>query len=116
MSLLCGNTAKQRCPEIQRLFGRMLRRNRRILQVADSSLPVARRIDAPRGRIANIRRESDCSLNNEVHDGFFLFLKVCEQMTTGLLQVQHERLVKTSQQVSCGFDDITLESSSVVRF
>lgn len=94
----------------------MLRRNRRILQVADSSLPVARRIDAPRGRIANIRRESDCSLNNEVHDGFFLFLKVCEQMTTGLLQVQHERLVKTSQQVSCGFDDITLESSSVVRF
>lgn len=61
-------------------------------KVADSSLPVARRIDAPRGRIANIRRESDCSLNNEV---------------------QHERLVKTSQQVSCGFDDITLESSSV---
>ncbi|ETN71231.1 hypothetical protein NECAME_00920 [Necator americanus] len=27
-------------------------------------------------------------------------------------KVEHERLVKTSQQVSCGFDDITLESSS----
>nr|CDJ84369.1 MGC80520 protein [Haemonchus contortus] len=60
-------------------------------KMAESNLPVARRLDAPRGRIANIRRESDCSLNNEV---------------------EHERLVKTSQQVSCGFDDITLESSS----
>ncbi|KAK6029420.1 hypothetical protein OSTOST_04469 [Ostertagia ostertagi] len=49
-------------------------------KAAETSLPVARRLDAPRGRIANIRRESDCSLNNEV---------------------EHERLVKTSQQVSC---------------
>ncbi|KAK5973190.1 hypothetical protein GCK32_006950 [Trichostrongylus colubriformis] len=63
-------------------------------KVAESNLPVARRLDAPRGRIANIRRESDCSLNNEV---------------------EHERLVKTSQQVSCGFDDITLESSSAME-
>uniref|UniRef100_A0A0K0DJD9 Uncharacterized protein n=1 Tax=Angiostrongylus cantonensis TaxID=6313 RepID=A0A0K0DJD9_ANGCA len=55
-----------------------------------SNLAVARPLDAPRGRIANIRRESDCSLNNEV---------------------EHERMVKTSQQVSCGFDDITLEKS-----
>ncbi|RCN45282.1 hypothetical protein ANCCAN_08678 [Ancylostoma caninum] len=60
-------------------------------KISDPNLPVARRLDAPRGRIANIRRESDCSLSNEV---------------------EHERLVKTSQQVSCGFDDITLESSS----
>ncbi|EYC25922.1 hypothetical protein Y032_0011g1460 [Ancylostoma ceylanicum] len=60
-------------------------------KISDPDLPVARRLDAPRGRIANIRRESDCSLSNEV---------------------EHERLVKTSQQVSCGFDDITLESSS----
>ncbi|KAK6739589.1 hypothetical protein RB195_008220 [Necator americanus] len=63
-------------------------------KLTDSSLPVARRLDAPRGRIANIRRESDCSISNEV---------------------EHERLVKTSQQVSCGFDDITLESSSSMQ-
>ncbi|KAK6057821.1 hypothetical protein COOONC_04619, partial [Cooperia oncophora] len=45
-------------------------------KAAESNLPVARRLDAPRGRIANIRRESDCSLNNEVafdHITFFLW-------------------------------------------
>ncbi|KJH53120.1 flavocytochrome c [Dictyocaulus viviparus] len=63
-------------------------------KLPESNLPVARRSNAPRGRIANIRRESDCSLNNEV---------------------EHERLVKTSQQVSCGFDDITLEKSMEMR-
>ena len=60
--------------------------------MVDSNLPVARRLDAPRGRIANIRRESDCSLSNEV---------------------EHKRLVKALQQVACGFDDITLESLSM---
>ncbi|VDM59268.1 unnamed protein product [Angiostrongylus costaricensis] len=34
-------------------------------RLPESNLPVARPLDAPRGRIANIRRESDCSLNNE---------------------------------------------------
>ncbi|KAJ1358398.1 hypothetical protein KIN20_016812 [Parelaphostrongylus tenuis] len=63
-------------------------------RLQESNLPVARPLDAPRGRIANIRRESDCSLNNEV---------------------EHERMVKTSQQVSCGFDDITLEKSVELR-
>lgn len=63
-------------------------------KLPDSNLPVARPLDAPRGRIANIRRESDCSLSNEV---------------------EHERLVKTSQQVSCGFDDITLEKAVELR-
>ncbi|CAI5456081.1 unnamed protein product [Caenorhabditis angaria] len=49
---------------------------------------VGRGIDAPRGRIANIRRESNCSVDSEV---------------------AHERLVKVSQQVSTGFDDISIE-------
>ncbi|CCD71354.1 Protein kinase domain-containing protein [Caenorhabditis elegans] len=50
---------------------------------------VGRGIDAPRGRIANIRRESSCSVDSEA---------------------AHERLTKASQQVSTGFDDIALDS------
>uniref|UniRef100_A0A8R1DRY7 Uncharacterized protein n=1 Tax=Caenorhabditis japonica TaxID=281687 RepID=A0A8R1DRY7_CAEJA len=50
---------------------------------------VGRGIDAPRGRIANIRRESSCSVDSEA---------------------AHERLVKASQVVSTGFDDIAIES------
>ncbi|KAH7709724.1 hypothetical protein AAVH_22995 [Aphelenchoides avenae] len=42
----------------------------------------------PRGRIASIRRESDCSLESEV---------------------AHERLVKTAQQVSVGFEEFCLD-------
>ncbi|KAI1706388.1 protein FAM [Ditylenchus destructor] len=41
-----------------------------------------------RGRIASIRRESDCSIENEA---------------------AHEKLVKTSQQVSIGFEDFCLD-------
>ncbi|CAL2050483.1 unnamed protein product [Caenorhabditis brenneri] len=47
-----------------------------------------RGIDAPRGRIANIRRESSCSVDSEA---------------------AHERLLKASQAVSNGFDDIAIE-------
>ncbi|KAF1748271.1 hypothetical protein GCK72_024738 [Caenorhabditis remanei] len=50
---------------------------------------VPRGIDAPRGRIANIRRESSCSVDSEA---------------------AHERLVKAAQVVSNGFDDIALEA------
>ncbi|PAV83236.1 hypothetical protein WR25_15579 [Diploscapter pachys] len=54
--------------------------------------PGARPIDAPRGIIEKIRRESNCSLDNEV---------------------THERLVQASQKVSSGFDDIFIEGSPV---
>uniref|UniRef100_A0A1I7TWJ8 Protein aurora borealis n=1 Tax=Caenorhabditis tropicalis TaxID=1561998 RepID=A0A1I7TWJ8_9PELO len=47
-----------------------------------------RGIDAPRGRIANIRRESSCSVDSEA---------------------AHERLLKASQVVSTGFDEIAIE-------
>uniref|UniRef100_A0A914CI22 Uncharacterized protein n=1 Tax=Acrobeloides nanus TaxID=290746 RepID=A0A914CI22_9BILA len=47
-----------------------------------------------RGRIANIRRESDCSLESEV---------------------AHEKLVKTSQQVSIGFEEFSLNEKSEER-
>ncbi|CAB3401011.1 unnamed protein product [Caenorhabditis bovis] len=50
---------------------------------------VGRAIDAPRGRIANIRRESNCSIDSEA---------------------AHEKMVKVSQQVSSGFDEFSLES------
>ncbi|CAI2357416.1 unnamed protein product [Caenorhabditis sp. 36 PRJEB53466] len=49
---------------------------------------VVRAIDAPRGRIANIRRESSCSVDSEA---------------------AHERLIKASQVVSSGFDDMAIE-------
>ncbi|CAO4385852.1 unnamed protein product [Caenorhabditis nigoni] len=49
---------------------------------------VPRGIDAPRGRIANIRRESSCSVDNEA---------------------AHERLVKASNIVSNGFDEMGIE-------
>lgn len=43
----------------------------------------------PRTRVANIRRESDCSVDNEV---------------------AHERYIKTAVQVSVGFEDFSLVS------
>jgi hypothetical protein len=45
----------------------------------------------PRGRIASIRRESDCSLESEV---------------------AHERLMKTAQQVSVGFEEFSLDEKT----
>uniref|UniRef100_A0A914M395 Uncharacterized protein n=1 Tax=Meloidogyne incognita TaxID=6306 RepID=A0A914M395_MELIC len=51
--------------------------------VATSRLPML-----TRGRVASIRRESDCSTENEA---------------------AHEKLIKTSQQVSLGFEDFCLD-------
>jgi len=50
--------------------------------VATSRMPML-----TRGRVASIRRESDCSTENEA---------------------AHEKLIKTSQQVSLGFEDFCL--------
>uniref|UniRef100_A0AC34EZH0 Uncharacterized protein n=1 Tax=Panagrolaimus sp. ES5 TaxID=591445 RepID=A0AC34EZH0_9BILA len=52
------------------------------------------RIVLPRSRIANIRRESDCSLESEV---------------------AHERYIKTAVQVSVGFEDFSLDDKSEDR-
>uniref|UniRef100_A0A914YG97 Uncharacterized protein n=1 Tax=Panagrolaimus superbus TaxID=310955 RepID=A0A914YG97_9BILA len=54
----------------------------------------AGRIVLPRSRIANIRRESDCSLETEV---------------------AHERYIKTAVQVSVGFEDFSLDDKSEDR-
>ncbi|CAJ0956201.1 unnamed protein product, partial [Mesorhabditis belari] len=55
---------------------------------SQEQLSLLRPTDAPRGRLANIRRESSCSVDSEI---------------------SHERLLKATQKVSAQWDELSIE-------